>query len=298
MTRKDATDAAAAPAAAALRFVRADAGERGADAELARWLEERPANERALERVELAAALGRRLAADPNSSLYADAARAVRVVPRAPRSRRALAWGGALAASVLVAVFVARTLGPEAASPDTVTIEAARIVAFDAPSNPVSVLPSGAVVDASAVAVLPFAAAGDATLAQATLAHGLERDVVASLRTVPGLYVIADDAVQPYAATELAAAEIGGQLGARGIVDAAVELADGRVRVTAQLRDAASGATLWHTDFDRPVDELRSMRYEIADGIAATMLDSSLRDPLAGSDRSSAPVYSSKPLLQ
>ena len=103
---------------------------------------------------------------------------------------------------------------------------------------PVAVLPSGAVVDASAVAVLPFAAAGDATLAE-----GLERDVVAALRTVPGLYVIADDAVQPYAATDLAAAEIGGQLGARGIVEAAVELVDGRVLVSARLRDSATGAT-------------------------------------------------------
>ena len=171
-------------------------------------------------------------------------------------------------------------------------MEAARIVAFDAPANAVAVLPSGAVVDASAVAVLPFAAAGDATLAQ-----GLERDVVASLRTVPGLYVIADAAVQPYAATDLGAAEIGGQLGARGIVDAAVELVDGRVRVSAQLRDAATGDMLWHTEFDRAVDELRAVRYEMADGIAATMLDSSLR-PVAESDRTGAPVYSSKPLLQ
>ena len=291
MTRKDSTGADSTADGAARLFVRVDAGETGATGELARWLDERPENERALERVELAMALGKRLAAEPRSALHAEAAQAARGTPRGRRWRRGVAWGGALAASVLVAVVVARTFGPEAVSPEGVTIEAARVVAFDAPANAVAVLPGGAVVDAGAVAVLPFAATGDATLAR-----GLERDVVASLRTVPGLYVIADAAVRPYAATELGAAEIGGQLGARGIVEAAVELVDGRVRVSAQLRDAATGDMLWHTELDRAVDELRAVRYEMADGIAATMLDSSLRDAVVRSDRSSAPVYSSKPL--
>jgi len=147
------------------------------------------------------------------------------------------------------------------------------------------VLPTGVVVDASAVAVLPFAGAGDGTLAR-----GLQREVVAALRGVPGLYVIAGDAVQPYAATELSAADIGGQLGARGIVDASVELADGRVNVSAQLRDAATGATLWRTEVARPVDELNAIQYEIAESVAATMFDSELREQ-------STPASASKPLL-
>ena len=192
--------------------------------------------------------------------------------PHRRRWGRALAWGGALAAALLVAVFVVRDGAPPATSPDGVTIEAARVVGFDAPSNPVAVLPTGVVVDASAVAVLPFAAAGDAALAE-----GLERDVVAALRTVPGLYVIADGAVQPYAATELEASEVGGLLGARGLVDAVVELVDGRVLVDARLRESATGATLWEARFDRSVDELRAVRDEMADHIAAAMLDSSLR---------------------
>ena len=53
---------------AARRFVRVDAGEAGADAELTAWLAERDENERALERVELTVALGKRLAADPDSA--------------------------------------------------------------------------------------------------------------------------------------------------------------------------------------------------------------------------------------
>lgn len=289
MTGKDA-DADAAGEAGRW-YVRLDAGVAD-EAVLSAWLEEKPANERALERVELAAALGRRLAADPGSALHAAAAEAARALPRRRVLAPSVAWGGALAAALLVAVFVGRDdAGP--AAPQPVVLEAARIVTFNAPSSSATLLPGGAVVDASAVAVLPFAAAGDATLAE-----GLERDVVAALRTVPGLYVINDAAVSSYAYTDFSPSEIGGQLGARGIVDAAIELVDGRVRVSARLREAATGATVWRTDVDRPVDELNAIRYEIAQGVAATMLDSRLRQQVVYADRSSAPASASKPVQQ
>jgi TolB-like protein len=293
MTRKDAMDDGSALAEAARWFVRVDVGESGDDAELSAWLLERPENERALQRVELAAVLGKRLAAEQGSALHAAAVEAARLLPRKRRVAPSLVWVGALAASLLVAIFIVRDAEPPAASAEAVTIEAARVVTFDAPRSSSAVLPSGAVVDASAVAVLPFAGSGDAALAE-----GLERDVVAALLTVPGLYVIAGDAVQPYAATDLAAAEIGSQLGARGIVDAAVELVDGRVLVSVRLRDSATGATLWRADVDKPVDELRAIRYEIVESVAATMLDSRLRERFVYADRSSATVSASKPISQ
>src|SRR5688572_24884625 len=151
MKRRDATHADTA----AERFVHFDAGEPGAGAELAAWIDERPDNERALERVELAAELGRRLGSDPHSALYAEAANAARSTPRRRFVTPWLTKGGALAAALGVAVLVTR--GPASSTaPAPVEINAARLVAFDAPSNPVAVLPTGVVVDASAVAVLPF----------------------------------------------------------------------------------------------------------------------------------------------
>jgi TolB-like protein len=291
--RKDSTGNEAGAGEAAHRFVSVDAGEQGADAALASWLAERPEHERALERVDLAAALARELAADPGSALYAEAAAAARLAPRRRIVLRALALGGALAASLLVAVFVVRDGRPPVVAPARAPIEAARVVTFDAPTNAVAVLPTGAVVDAGAVAVLPFVTSQDGTLAA-----GLERDVVAALRDVPGLYVIADAAVSSYASSDLSPSEIGSQVGARGIVDAGVELVDGRVRVSARLRDAATGATLWRADVDRPVDELNAIRHEIAENVAATMFDSDLRAQAARTGRSSAPVSVSKPIPQ
>ncbi len=294
MTRRDATDVERAGEEASRRFVRVDAGEPGAGAELAQWLAERPEHERGLERVELAVHLARRLAAEAGSALHREAEVAARVSSQQPRrSNRLLAWGGAMAAALFVAAYVVRDGAPPAIAPEDVTIEAARDIGFDAPSNPVSVLPTGVVVDASTVAVLPFSASGGTGLAE-----DLERDVAAALREVPGLYVIADRAVQPYAATELEASEVGGQLGARGLVDAAVELADGRVRVEARLRESATGATLWQARFDRPVAELRAVRDEIAQNVAATMFDSGLRAQSAAPRAEDSAPASSKPFQQ
>ena len=285
----DATDGA--EEAAARGFVRVDSGlEPDDDAQLVRWLANRSVNERAMERIELAVELGRRLAADPASPLHVEMLRAVQ-----PRSRRrslvaALAWGGALAAGLVVAVWVGRDGVP--VEPELLVMDAARRVAFDAPTTAVAVLPSGVVVDASAVAVLPFVGAGEGSLAA-----GLEHDIATALRSVPGLYVIAGAAVRPYAGTELGVAELGGQLGARGLVDASVELVDGRVRISARLRESATGATLWQTQADRPVDELRAVRAEIADHVAAAMFDSTLRARAAHANDARA-QFSAKPFQQ
>jgi TolB-like protein len=293
MTRKDSTGNEAEAASAARRFVSVDAGEQGADVALASWLAERPEHERALERVELAVVLARRLAAEPDSPLHAEAAAAAGLRPRRRMRTRALAWSSVLAAAVLLAVILLPKSPASLERPELAPLAAAERVTVDAPRDSVAMLPTGVVVDASAVAVLPFAGAGDATLAR-----GLERDVAAALRTVPGLYIIADDAVRPYAASDLAAAEIGSQLGVRGLVDAAVELGDGRVRVSVRLREAATDATLWQTDLERPIDDLGAMRDEIAESVADAMLDPGVREQLAVEARSRPPMSFSKPLQQ
>ena len=149
MTRKDFTEADGAAGEASRWFVRVDSGEPGAATELATWLAERPEHERGMERVELAAALARRLAAEPSSALFAEAAQAARLEPHWRHWRRALAWGSAMAAGLLIAVFVLRDGARPATSLNAITLEAARVVGFDAPSNPVAVLPSGVVIDAA-----------------------------------------------------------------------------------------------------------------------------------------------------
>jgi len=228
------------------------------------WLDASPARERELERVELAIELARQLAADP------DIAAAV----SRPARRRWTPLGLAAAAAVIIAIGTAILIAPWATrfvrQPEVQPeLRAAAIAGLPAPANAVVVLPTGVVVDGSSVALLPFASGAGAD----ELAMGLEADVATALRGVPGLYVVAGAATAPYAdAMNLSAAEVGSQLGARGLVDARVLRSGARVHINAELRDARNGAVLWQSDLDEPVDRLAHVRDAIADGIALTLL--------------------------
>lgn len=231
------------------------------------WLDASPAHERAMERVELAIELARQLAADPE--IVAASAR--------PPRRRWIALGLAAAAALAIAVATAIWIAPWAARLGRLPmvqpeLRATAMAGLPAPACSVVVLPTGVVVDGGSVALLPFASGAGAD----TLAMGLEADVAAALREVPGLYVVSGSATAPYAvALDLSAAEIGSQLGARGLVDARVLRAGARVHVTAELRDARSGMVVWQSDIDEPLDRLAHARDLIADGIALTLLGSS-----------------------
>ena len=261
-----AVDAAPDDAALAMRF--------GA------WLDASPAHERAMERVELAIELARQLAMDPE----------ITAAGRAPRRRR-VTLGLAAAAALAVAVAAAIAIAPWAARLVRLPVvqselRATAMAGLPAPASSVVVLPDGVVVDGGSVALLPFTSGADAD----TLAMGLEADVAAALRGVPGLYVVAGAATAPYtAAMDLSAAEVGSQLGARGLVDARVLRAGARVHITAELRDARSGTVLWESDLDEPVDRLAQVRDVIADGIALTLLGSSTQATTAVRD--GAPAF-------
>jgi TolB-like protein len=245
------------------------------------WLDASPAHEREVQRVELAIELARHLARDPQ--IMAAAGRPAR------RRWNTLGWATAAALAVTVATVISiapwatRLVRLPVVQPE---LRATAMAGLPAAANSVVVLPNGVVVDGGSVALLPFASGADAD----TLAMGLEADVAAALRAVPGLYVVAGAATAPYAAAmDLSAAEVGSQLGARGLVDARVLRTGARVHITAELRDARSGAVVWQSDIDEPVDRLAHVRDVIADGIALTLLGSNAQTTTA--IRTDAPAF-------
>ena len=232
------------------------------------WLDASPAHEREMERVELAIELARQLAVDPDIVAAAAA--------RLPRRRwpmlglaAAAALVVAVAAAMAIAAWTSRLTRQPIVRPE---LRAVAMAGLPAPATSVVQLSTGVVVDGGSVALLPFAAGANAD----ALAMGLEADVAAALRGVPGLYVIAGAATAPYAdPTDLSTIELASQLGARGLVDARVSRTGARVHVTAELRDAGNGAVLWRSDLDEPVDRLAQVRDVVADGIALTLLAAS-----------------------
>ena len=67
------------------------------------------------------------------------------------------------------------------------------------------------------------------------------------------------------------AREIGRTLNARYLVEGSVHRAGDRLRVTAQLIDAATGVHVWSLRFDRTVDDIFAVEDEISQGVARAL---------------------------
>jgi adenylate cyclase len=133
--------------------------------------------------------------------------------------------------------------------------------AVKAPSRP-SALPS--------IAVLPFANFGGDP-EQDYFADGLTEDLITELSRFQELHVIARNSVMTYKGKPVRVQEVGRDLGVRYVLEGGVRKAGGRVRITAQLIDAASGHHLWAERFDRDLADIFAVQDEVTSRIVATL---------------------------
>lgn len=126
------------------------------------------------------------------------------------------------------------------------------------------------------IAVLPFVSrAPDAS--QAYLALGFAEEVTRALARFRSLRVMAaqssftawDPNAAPFAQVD--PREAGARLGARYLLAGSFTLADGRLRVGAELLDAASGHCLWSERYDAGATEVFAAQDEIAAAVAAAL---------------------------
>jgi len=76
--------------------------------------------------------------------------------------------------------------------------------------------------------------------------------------------------------------EIGRRLNVRTVLEGSVRLADGRIRISAKLVNAADGYQLWFGEFDRDVGDAMALQDDLARSIAQTVQPSLLgTDPAA-----------------
>ena len=136
------------------------------------------------------------------------------------------------------------------------------------PAVPASATPSP--LDRPAVAVLPFDnLSGDRE--QAYFSDGITEDVITELARFRELLVIARNSSFAFRGKAVDVREIGRALGAGYVVEGSVRRAGPRVRITAQLIDAATGSHLWADRYDRPLEDVFAIQDEIARGIVATV---------------------------
>jgi TolB-like protein/class 3 adenylate cyclase/tetratricopeptide (TPR) repeat protein len=120
------------------------------------------------------------------------------------------------------------------------------------------------------IAVLPFDNLGGDE-ATGRLADGITEDIITDLARFRDLDVIARNSTGVYKGRPVDVREVGRELGVGYVLEGSIQRQGERVRITAQLIDAGTGAHAWSDRFDRPAQDVFAVQTEIADKVANTL---------------------------
>ena len=140
--------------------------------------------------------------------------------------------------------------------------------------------------DRPSVAVLPFDNLSGQP-EETYFSDGITEDIITGLARFRSLFVIARNSSFAFRGKAVEMAEIGRRLGVSYLLEGSIRRAGARIRITAQLIEAATGVHLWAERYDRSVDDIFAVQDEVAQTIVATLvgriedarLQESLRKP-------------------
>ena len=136
--------------------------------------------------------------------------------------------------------------------------------------------------------VLPFAnLSGDPN--QDYFADGITENLTTDLSRIRKSFVIAPRTALTYKGKSVDAKEVGKELGVRYVVEGSVQRDQNRVRVNAQLIDAASGAHLWAERFEEDLADLFKLQEQIVARLGNTLGIELVRAEAEKSARSTNP---------
>ena len=120
------------------------------------------------------------------------------------------------------------------------------------------------------LAVLPFDNMGGDP-EQDYFADGITEDLITEFSRFQELIVIARNSVFTYKGKAVKIQEVGAELGVRYILEGSVRKAGNRLRITAQLVEAATGHHLWAERYDREIEDVFAVQDEVTRKIVATL---------------------------
>jgi adenylate cyclase len=116
------------------------------------------------------------------------------------------------------------------------------------------------------ICVLPFAnMSGDAE--QEYFSDGISEDITTDLSKISALAVTARNSAFTFKGQAVDVCEIARKLGVSHVLEGSVRKAGGRVRITAQLIDGATGDHLWAERYDRDLTDIFAIQDEISKAI-------------------------------
>jgi len=139
--------------------------------------------------------------------------------------------------------------------------------------------------DEKSVAVLPFVNMSSDP-EQEFFSDGISEEILNVLTRIPGLKVAARTSSFQFKGQNQDIADIARQLRVNHVLEGSVRKSGDRIRITAQLIEAATGFHVWSDTFDRQLQDVFAIQDEIASAIAGE-----LRTRLAGQSlEASTPV--------
>ncbi len=122
--------------------------------------------------------------------------------------------------------------------------------------------PHLALPDKPSIAVLPFTnMSGDPE--QEYFSDGISEDIITDLSKIAGLMVISRTSCFTYKGRSVDVRAVGQDLGVRSVLEGSIRRAGNRVRITAQLIDAATGGHLWAERYDRDLTDLFAVQDDV-----------------------------------
>jgi TolB-like protein/Flp pilus assembly protein TadD len=147
--------------------------------------------------------------------------------------------------------------------------------------------------DRRSIAVLPFASLS-ADPENAYFAGAIHDELLTQLSKLGDLRVISRTSVMAYSETRKTLRQIAEELGVGVVLEGSVQRAGNRVRVQAQLIDAATDEHLWAERYDRDLTDVFAIQSDIAQQIATALqarLTAGERATLAQRPTQSADAY-------
>ena len=121
-----------------------------------------------------------------------------------------------------------------------------------------------------AIVVLPFQNLSDDPELE-YFADGLVEEIITALSRIRWLFVIARNLTFTYKGQAIDVKRAGREIGLRYVLEGSVRKGGNRLRITAQLIDAATGTHLWANRVDGSLDEALEVQEGMASGVAGAI---------------------------
>jgi len=124
--------------------------------------------------------------------------------------------------------------------------------------------------DKPSIAVLPFINMSNDP-EQEYFSDGITEDIITDLSKVSGLFVVARNSSFAYKGRAVKVRDVGRELGVRHVLEGSVRKSGSRVRITAQLIDAATGDHVWAERYDRELTDVFAVQDEVTQEIVSVL---------------------------